>query len=213
MSEQAALLPRGWVGFLVSAMICIALGCAKSESTEPANEGGSTTQAPTQQDQVAGSISPDVLSGIWLGGATLDEAKFQQKLERLVPEQRDVVVAKAKSFLSTVIAIEFRRDGTVENDMEIISVDGQVMRDGSQGSWKVIQSKSDGLVVETQERLTDGSIAADQVFYHFFEDGNRFALAVPVSEDLQGCNAMLVFERQILSSNNLADGGSGTQTK
>ena len=210
MSRRTFSLSRVWVGSLVAALVCTGLGCAKPESPERENARGTTNQKHVQQDQGAGSISPHLLVGIWLGSATLDETKLQQKLEWLVPEQRVAAVAKAKSFLSTVIAIEFRTDGTVENDLEMISEDGKVIQDGSRGSWKVIQSKSDGLVVETLERLTDGSLAADQVFYRFSEDRNRFTLVIPVTKDLQGCDARLVFERQILPSNHLADGGSGS---
>ena len=76
-----------------------------------------------------------------------------------------------------------------------ISIDGQVLRDGSTGSWKVIESKDDGLLIETQETLSDGSVASGHSYLKFFANRSRFVAAVPVSDDLLGCDAMLVFER------------------
>ena len=213
MQKPVSFLQRATTGFLLSAVICTLFGCAKKESPQSTDDNVTVSQTDVSQDQVLETLSAQQLSGVWLGEAVLDEVKLQNKVGQLPAESREFVLAKARSFLSTVMAIEFRADGTVENDLAIVSVDGQVLRDGSIGSWRVVENKDDGLVVETQERLTDGTTATDQVFYKFFDNGNRFAMAVPVNEDLQGCNAMLVFGRQAMPAANLADGGIDTQTK
>lgn len=213
MLKPVPLLPRVLAGFLISVLVCGVFGCAKKEPSEPATGDKSTSQSQAQLDQVAEIPSAQQLPGVWLGEAVLDEVKLHHKVRQLPYESREVALAKARSFLSTVMAIEYRSDGTLENDLAIVSIDGQILRDDSFGSWRVVESKDDGLVVETQEQLSDGTVATDQVFYKFFDGGNRFAMAVPVNEDLQGCDAMMVFERQAQPVTNVADGGTTTQTK
>lgn len=219
MSVSESVTKHNSTGFIAVALfcgllVCHMLGCAKSES-QPNNDAATQHQPPEVQqrrDQVA-EARPALLHGVWLGGATLDETKLQQKLDSLPPAQQQVALAKARSFLSTLMAIEYRKDGTVENDLEIISVDGQLLRDGSVGNWNVVKQSANQVVVETQEQLSDGSTTTDQFVYHFFEDGSGFSLSVQTDDDLDGCDAMMVFERQMLPPTNVASGGSDTQTK
>lgn len=218
MCNPVSILQRVLAGFLVAIMciaLCFTAGCAKSEAPKPS--GGTddaTSQAqPTPQDKIAQSFTSENLMGIWLGNATLDEAKLRRKLQPLTSERQQLAIAKATSFLSTVMAVEYKHDGTLENDLELMSIDGKVLRDGSTGFWRVVEPKVDGLVIETQETLSDGSIATSQSYLKFFAEGNRFVAAVPIGEDLQGCDAMLVFERQTLPDANLAEGNLETQNK
>lgn len=175
----------------------------KSQSTDPGTETASVT-IPTNAT-VEAKLTLDDLPGIWLGNAVLDEAKLTQKISSLTPEQQELVLAKASSFLSTIMAIEYKTDGTLENDLEMVSMDGQVMRDGSQGNWRVLESRVDGLVIETSETLPNGTIAKNESFLKFFADGNRFVTAVTLGPDLQDCDAMIVFEKQQLTGVNVAE--------
>jgi len=201
-------------GFLVGA-----LGCS-----EPASETSAKSQTTTLDSQTASettSTSTNVktqptsndLPGIWLGNAVIDKAKLTQKISSLTPEQQELILAKASSFLSTIMAVEYKPDGTLENDLEMVSMDGQVMRDGSRGNWRVLESRDSGLVIETSETLPDGNIAKTESFLKFFADGNRFVTAVTLGPDLRDCDAMIVFEKQQLTGLNVANQNLETERR
>ena len=111
------------------------------------------------------------------------------------------------------MAVEYKPDGTLENDLEMVSMDGQVMRDGSRGSWRVLESRDSGLVIETSETLPDGNIAKTESFLKFFADGNRFVTAVTLGPDLRDCDAMIVFEKQQLTGLNVANQNLETERR
>jgi len=201
-------------GFLVGA-----LGCS-----EPASETSAKSQTTTLDSQAASettSTSTNVktqptsndLPGIWLGNAVIDKEKLTQKISSLTPEQQELILAKASSFLSTIMAVEYKPDGTLENDLEMVSMDGQVMRDGSRGNWRVLESRDSGLVIETSETLPDGNIAKTESFLKFFADGNRFVTAVTLGPDLRDCDAMIVFEKQQLTGLNVANQNLETERR
>ena len=201
-------------GFLVGA-----LGCS-----EPTSETLAKSQTTTLDSQAASettSTSTNVktqptsndLPGIWLGNAVIDKAKLTQKISSLTPEQQELILAKASSFLSTIMAVEYKPDGTLENDLEMVSMDGQVMRDGSRGNWRVLESRDSGLVIETSETLPDGNIAKTESFLKFFADGNRFVTAVTLGPDLRDCDAMIVFEKQQLTGLNVANQNLETERR
>jgi len=201
-------------GFLVGA-----LGCS-----EPTSETSAKSQTTTLDSQAASettSTSTNVktqptsndLPGIWLGNAVIDKAKLTQKISSLTPEQQELILAKASSFLSTIMAVEYKPDGTLENDLEMVSMDGQVMRDGSRGNWRVLESRDSGLVIETSETLPDGNIAKTESFLKFFADGNRFVTAVTLGPDLRDCDAMIVFEKQQLTGLNVANQNLETERR
>lgn len=202
---------------VLGSVACMMAGCNSSDtsgSQETKNEkSAASTQTASTQSAEASVKQSQKLAGIWLGEALLDEKKFEQRISQLPPQQQQLILAKAQSFLSMVMAIEFRSDGTVENGVEIVSTDGQILRDSSSGVWKVVGAENNDLFVEIQESLSDGTVAKDQKVYSFSADGDRFALAVPVSEELQGCDARLVFQRKQLPSTNVAEGMSDTQSK
>lgn len=87
------------------------------------------------------------------------------------------------------------------------------MRDGSQGNWRVLKSQVDGLVIETSETLPNGTIAKTESFLKFFANGNRFVTAVTLGPDLQDCDAMTVFEKQLLTGLNIAEQNTDTQKR
>lgn len=213
MFKTESMLKRVPGRWLLSAIVCLLFGCSNSNPPSDTDQKEPTTQSSMPQDQVA-TVSPVVqLTGVWLGEAAMDEAKFEQKLSQLAPGQQQLTLAKARSFMSMVMAVEFRNDGTVENGVEIVSTDGQVLRDSSIGKWKIVSAENNDFVVEIQETLSDGTIATDQNVYTFLPDGDRFAMSVIVSEELQGCNPMMVFQRKSLQRTNLAEGMSETQSK
>ena len=139
-----------------------------------------------------------------MGKAILDREKYQQKVAQLDPETQKEIGLKAKRFLSIVMAMEFRDNGTVENEVEILSPEGETVRGGSVAQWQVMESKPHGLLVQVQENLPDGNVATGQMYYQFSADRNRIAIKAPVTEELQGCDAMIVFTRHSLPPTNVA---------
>lgn len=191
-------------------------GCSEPTSEKnPTADLKSQVAPKTNSTAIASETQPNLneLPGIWLGNAVLDKAKLTQKISSLTPEQQELVLAKAASFLSTIMAVEYKSDGTLENDLEMVSMDGQVMRDGSQGNWRVLETRVDGLLVETSETLPNGTIAKTESFLKFFADGNRFVTAVTLGQDLQDCDAMIVFEKQQLTGLNVADKNLKTEKR
>lgn len=209
---------------LVTGFVVGALGCSEPSSETSAKSQTTTSQTTTLDSQVASETTSastivetkptsNDLPGIWLGNAVIDKAKLTQKISSLTPEQQEMILAKASSFLSTIMAVEYKTDGTLENDLEMVSMDGQVMRDGSQGNWRVLESRDNGLVIETSETLPDGTIAKTESFLKFFADGNRFVTAVTLGPDLRDCDAMIVFEKQQLTGLNVTDQNLKTERR
>ena len=199
------------------------MGCAKNDTgsnvakAKSTSEKADTTElsagSDAKQDQQANGADSK-LTGLWLGGGFLDEAKLQAKLNAQTPDQQNLTIARARTFLSTAMAIDFRKDGSVENEIELVTTDGQTIREGSTGAWKVVEVKEGGLMVETQENLVDGTISTNRGFYQF-DNNDQFRLAVPVSPELEGCNAMMVFARKTLSPQpvNIAEAPNQTENR
>ncbi len=218
MSKQNGNLPQ--TKSKLSLLACLTAitigisGCGKTDSPADSKTNSETSQTEEAlQDQVATISLQQKLTGVWLGAAQLDQAPLQDALNQMPPAERAVTLTKARSFLSTVIAIDFRKDGTVENEMEIVSTNGQVLRDGATGTWSVIESTSEGILVETVEKLSDGTTSKSQTRYRFLTNDNEFAMPVEVGQELAQFNARIVFQRQSLPATNIAENPSGTQTK
>lgn len=213
MFDVTTLSKRYLTGCVLGVSVCLSLGCNTSSTPSDVKTEEATTKSTAPADQVAKVVPENILAGIWLGEASLNEAKFQQKIGQLAPDRQQLMLAKAESFMSMVMAMEFRIDGNVETGVEIVSTDGLLLRDSSAGKWKIIAADNNELIVEIQESLSDGSIAQDQKVYLFSEEGDQFAMAVPVGDELIGCDARLVFQRKTLPAANLAEGPSEMQAK
>ncbi len=189
-------------------------GCG-SENGSPRGEQAqsvSATSDGTQTELADGNLEKKLL-GVWLGEAVLNEALVEEKLQTLPPERQQLVLNRASSFLSTIMAIEFRADGTMENEIALTPVDGQPLRDGRVGTWKVIEQKADQIVIETAETMADGSVMTSQRLYEVSPDGSQVALRVPMNDELGACQPMILFSRQYLSDSNLAQQPGDVQVK
>ncbi|MFK7769099.1 MAG: hypothetical protein AB8B55_17885 [Mariniblastus sp.] len=221
MSKQNGTLGQELSRSKLSLLACLTAftigitGCGKTSETptEPKTKTETTQSKETPTDLVATVSMKQQLTGVWLGVASMDQSGFQEKLNRMQPAERSVAVAKASSFLSTVMAIDFRQDGTVENDLEIVATNGQVLREGTLGTWAVLESTTDGVLVETSEKLADGTVSKSQKRYQFSTNSNEFAMPVEVDEELKPFNAQMIFQRQSPNPTNVAEGNFGTQTK
>ena len=188
-----------------------AAGCGKETAT--VDSGAPATQAPAKFTGVPSELTAKSLTGAWLGKAILDQDKFNNKLAQLNPESRAKAEAMAKSFLSIAMAMEFHANGTLNNEVEVLSAEGKLLHEGSRAVWRVVEAKPNGLMVQIQERRTDGRVATNQMFYQFSGDRNQMAIKTKVGQQLQDCDAMILFERKTLPPTNVAAGSTGTVTK
>ena len=134
--------------------------------------------------------------GTWLGGAVLDQAKLDQLVATKTEAEKQALLAQASSFLSTVMAIEFNENGQMINEVEITPHGMQTLIDSSAGSWKVVEADAERMIIETQTESPDGTMASDQKVYKFYEDGDHFAVLVPLQNELDECAPLIIFERQ-----------------
>ena len=202
-------------GLFICGLLGLHAGCGetsnatiKKQTPQPA----SSSDIKSKPDLVAGIQLQQVLVGVWLGEAYLDAKLVEEKLQSLPPQRQQEVVQHARAFLSTVMAIDFRSDGTMENEVELKSLDGQPLREGGTASWRVIEANDDRLLVETSEQLADGTTTVDKQLYRVYPDGNRMALVVLLNDDLGSCNPMIVFARQTPTASSLAE-QSATRVK
>ncbi len=162
-----------------------------------------------QRDLVAGIPLEQKLVGVWLGEAYLDESRLELKLQTLPPQRQQEILERARTFMTTILAIDFRADGTLENDGEVTPVGGTPIRLGGNGTWRALESNENKLLIETTERLVDGTISTTKQLYRFYPDGRQVALTVEMDE-LDSCSPMIIFTRQHLSPTNVADQGGTT---
>ena len=209
-----------WVKKLVLVFsIClmvVAAGCSKradSGVSAASDSGASSAQGSSKFTGVPTELTARSLTGAWLGKAVLDQEKFKNKVSQLNAESQATAAVIAKSFLSMAMAMEFHEDGTVENEVEVLSAQGKLLRDGSRATWQVLESNPNGLLVQTQEKRSNGAISTDKMFFQFSGDRNQMAVKVPVGHQLQDCDAMIIFERKTLPPTNVATAPSGTISK
>ena len=207
----------GWVEKLVLVLsvglLIGAAGCGSKTVDSGASDQLDQGALSAQNSGVPTTLTARSLTGAWLGKAILDQEKFQNKVAQLDAESKTLASVKAKSFLSIAMAMEFHENGTVENEVEMLSAQGKLMRDGSRASWRVLELKPNGLLVQVQEQQPNGTVLTDNTFYQFSGDRNQMAIRVPVGQELLDCDAMIVFERKTLPPTNVAAGPTGTMAK
>lgn len=200
---------------ILSVTICFAMGCSGDTGEKVASKEVSAIGQARAATIDAPGAAGDKLVGVWLGGAYLDENILSQRLKELPQEKADELMRKAQYFAGTIMAIEFRPDGTLENEIEITPPGADMINEVGEGTWKIVEAKDDAFVVEISERNPDGSVATTQKAYKFYEDGNHFAVSIPLGEILGECNPLIIFERQNLAPQTgiLAEAPGETQTK
>ena len=199
---HSAGLTITWCVVLISLLVLsVTLGCGGGDAQSATNDGQS--EAGNASDNKAIRLKNqirDQLVGVWLGGAYLDEDLLAQRLQDCTPEAGDEILRKAQYFAGTMMAIDFRPDGSLENEIEIVPPSGQPQREQGLGSWRIAQIAEDGFVVEIAEKHIDGSVTKSQKVYRFYDDGDHFAVSIPLDGVLGECNPLIVFERQSLDS-------------
>lgn len=186
---------------LTATLFAITSGCAErpaavssldaqqDQSPAAVATGGSNANA-----QVASLTS--VAVGTWLGQAILDETSLEKKLEPLPPAEQERIFVIAQNFMSTVMAMDIRQDGTIESEIEMQPMGEGPIRDSTVGQWRATQVDHDQLSVELAELAADNSTVVIKRDFRFYPDRNAFVMSVPIPDELQGCEAVMIFERQ-----------------
>jgi hypothetical protein len=199
-----------WLVLMVAGCLT---GCAGDGAT-PEGEGAQAnpSSSSVSADQVAGGIE-EKIQGVWYGQATLNEALIEERLKNLTPQRQEDLILRAQSFLSTVMAIEFRPDGGMENEIGISPPGGQLIRETRKGTWQIVEKNGNQFVVETTEKLPTGESEVSQRLYEISDDGNQIALMVPLNDELGQCEPFILMSRFLLNDENLAQSPSDTLVK
>ena len=190
-------MARKGLSLLVLFGLAITLGCStEKKDTQPADEkkNDKTTSTSTDSGPRVLTQTEQKLTGVWLGAAFLEEKLVETEFEaKTTDEAKLALVDEAEAFLSTIVAIHFKPDGTFEQDIELSATGA---RQTGAGTWRVTGEQGEKLVVQTIERDADGNEVKAENLYQFYPDGNGFAMPAPVVDSLAKCNPLLIFSRQ-----------------
>ena len=189
-------MARKGLSLLMLGCLAIALGCSseKKESQPTGEKKADKTASTSEAGTRALSQVEQKLAGVWLGAAFLEEKLVEAEFEAKDGDEAKLAfVNEAEAFLSTVVAIHFKHDGTFEQDIELSATGA---RQTGTGTWRVVSQQDDKLIVETTERDSDGNAVKSESLYQFYPNGDEFAMPAPVGDSLAKCNPLLVFSRQ-----------------
>lgn len=170
----------------------------QSNQPQRVNQPPQATQLPAAAGAAGQAVKPANynLAGHWAGVSYLDETKLKQKYDSLTdPAQKEALVRAAEAFLSLVVAVEYKANGTMESDVEMLSTNGEVVREVVVGTWRVVETKGLKLIVEIQERVPDKTPEPVRKFFQFYEGGDHLATPIETAPELAELNPLIVFER------------------
>ncbi len=203
-----------WLAACAILALLGAVGCGDvgpvAQSSPTSNKVESSDDVPSKVvtpvvNENPGIDASELLVGTWLGGAYLDGVKLEAVLGNVPAPSRNEIQTHAQNFLTTVMAIDFRNDGSVIHDIEISPQGGRTIRQGSTGTWRVVEKDNRRIVVETVESLADGQSETSRKVCRLYEDGDHFALQIDLPGPLADCNPLLVFARQETGPTSLAE--------
>ncbi len=207
-----------WSAMLVFSIgFSVAVGCSGDAGTESNSDTEAQLQNGAQnlslndaQNATTGNGPADqLLVGEWHGAAWLDESILAEKLAKLSEGEREQVLNQAKFFGATIMAFVFDKNGDMESVVDVLP-DGGIPGPPlvGNGTWKVLREQSEGVVVETLEQADDGALTPSQRVYKFYENGDSFAMHVPLTGILGECNPVIIFERVIYTAGENGPGGA-----
>ncbi len=211
---------RGFM-LMLCCMTMVTVGCARPAEvatqdptdSQPVNQPAAGVDQTGEQGLTGAAAYPTQLVGVWLGEAYLDEAMFEQKFQTIPTERQHGVLNSARTFLTTDMAIVFRADGSMENDMELTPIGGQTIREGSTGNWRAVESKENRILIETTTQLSDGTTATNKQLFHVYPEGDRVALEVSMPGELSECSPLIILIRQPSPDTNVAELRNGVIAK
>ncbi len=174
------------------------------------NSGNKSSE--TEREQTASATASEgagQLAGFWYGRAHVDRDRLAAQ-RRAIADERDLRALDeiARTFLTTEIGARFDASGEMELEVQIQTTGGQVLRDSTTGTWRVIDASNDVVWVETVEQLPGGGTETSRVRYELSDDGHTAVMPAPTSELLAGCNPVFVFQRIESVSAALSDGSN-----
>ena len=183
--------------FVVSSLWLTGCGGGDSNEATPAPaEATSTTSSGPEQQQGSVADQSHPITGLWLGAAYIEDEKLQAKLDSLNDDAaKQNLMNQVRTFKSMLVGADFANDGSYTLDAEITPVGGQPARQQSVGQWEISSAVDEMVMVRSTESRQDGSTEETFKQYNFI-DNDHFYWIPKLSEDLQACDAMVVFERQ-----------------
>lgn len=189
-------IPVALTSLALSAFFLTGCGGGDAGGESPSTEETSAAATTPSSATVEVAQQPHRLTGVWLGAAYIEEEKLQAKLNGLTDEAaKQNLILQVQTFKSMLVGADFGTDGSFTLDAEITPAGGQPARDQSKGQWEISSTLDEMVMVKSTEAREDGS--AEETFkqYNFIDD-DHFYWVPTLSEDLQACDAMIVFERQ-----------------
>ena len=166
---------------------------------------------PADDSAAAGPGSGQKLIGVWFGRASLDAQRLQQHLATLPDETtRAGLQSAAETFTATEIAMMLSDDGTLEIEVEMKLPGGQAFRDTANGTWKTVRQDNRSVVIEITEKLPNGMVDVSQKRIDFLSDDDHFKMSRNVGPELADFNPQIVFERQVLGPEEVAQNPDST---
>lgn len=173
------------------ALLVAVTGCNSSSES-----GGDAAEQAAAATSGAPENATARLSGLWYGRARVDMNLVQRQMQSL-PDPRDRAALQeiTRTFLTTEIGARFDQSGEMELDVQIQSPNGGSLRDSTTGTWRVVESSGNVLVVETTEQLPGGGTETSRVRYELGSGDRTAVMPAPTSELLAGCQPVFVFEK------------------
>ncbi len=196
-----------WLGIF---SICFSLGCANKESEKKKTDEKSENKTAEVQEDF--SDLEQQLAGIWVGSAWLEEAKVNAILDGDADQgTKNAFITEAEVFLTTIMAIDFKPDGTMEQHVELTLPNGAEDEMIGVGTWEITGRDGERAVLRMVEVNADGTETESQRLVQFSNNGLQFAIPAPVSESLANCDALIVFDKQV--QDRTANAETDTQSK
>lgn len=178
------------------------IGCGGSKDAQPTAQTKSVKTPAQQVSTVTASSSAATsavnssdfrLIGVWLGTSGFDKQAVEAKAATLDPESAAALLVTAATFDSMFIAAQYNPDGTLELDMTIQPVGGDVLSDQAFGTWQATKAGENALEVTTVEQ--HGDQTETSVKRYTIIDEDHFTIVPRVSEDLSEMSPIVLFER------------------
>jgi hypothetical protein len=182
--------------FVLIAVLASMAGCGQTarDGSEPSGNG--TTSAKNSSIERRAE-----LVGIWLGTARWDRDGFQRHLEGVTDANDRLRLSQmAQTFESISIGMEFRSNGEMEIEMEIIPPNSTPIRESTVGNWRVKSINGNSFILECSEQTDSGQMQTQTLQYELSGDRNQLVTAAPVGEDLRAFQPQFVFERRVAAS-------------
>lgn len=188
-------------------------GCGQTEVSQTTSESSSrvtsaeaspfysATSAAADDSRLSNAaLETSPLVGVWMGKAILNEQALHAELDSMSGEDRNELIRKARTFVSTQMAIEFLATGDQETAIEVQPVGKTPISGQTRGKWRIVETSVNGVIVETTEQDETGVARTKRTAYAISADGNRIVLQPSVGTALSKCEPLIYLDRQVLKT-------------